>query len=94
MKNEKGKRTMQENLDAMQIIKGNSENFLYNIAWLRRRYKLSRRDMAKILGIGILSVKKIEKGKLPKKLTVNAIDNIYAVFGVLPEDQFKSKLGE
>ena len=56
---------MQENLDAMQIIKGNLENFLYNIAWLRRRYKLSRRDMAKILGVGVLSVKKIEKGKLP-----------------------------
>lgn len=50
----------------------NIQNFLYNIAWLRKQHHLTKKKMAALLGIGIFSLIKIENGRLPKKLTIEA----------------------
>ena len=41
------------------------EYFCHNIAFLRKSHGLSKKEMAKILGIGIWSLNKIERGELP-----------------------------
>ena len=45
--------------------------------------------MAKILKIGIESLNKIEKGVLPKRLSVNIVFCIEDYFKILAKDQFK-----
>lgn len=70
------------------------QNFLYNIAWLRKHHHLTKKKMAALLGIGIFSLIKIENGRLPKKLTIEAVEKIYFNFGIDPEEQFSRKFGE
>jgi len=41
------------------------ENFLYNIAWLRKNNGISKKNMAKILKISVPTLNKIENGIHP-----------------------------
>lgn len=66
-----------------------AEIFGKNIAYLRKSSGLSKSKMAKILGIGIKSLEKLESGIIPPRLSSRIIFNIYYSFGVLPKDQFK-----
>lgn len=50
--------------------------------------------MAKIIGVGVNSLNKIEKGEFPPSLTVEVIFNIYEYFGITPEKQLSGLLGE
>lgn len=56
----------------------------HNILWLRRHYGISRKRMAALLGIGLWSLKKIEKGKLPPRLTIEILFTLYEQFGISP----------
>ncbi len=67
-------------------------NLLYNITWLRKKEKLSKKEMARILGIGKVSINKIEKGEVPKRLVANAIIAIYQNFGISPAVLFEKRL--
>ena len=69
-------------------------NLLYNIKWLRKRDKLSKKQMARILGIGMVSMNKIEKGKVPYRLGANVIIAVYQHFGILPTVLFEKRLDE
>lgn len=60
--------------------------FLNNIAWLRRHYGLTKKEMARRLGISIWSLKKIENGELPSRLTIDVLYRIYQVFGISMAD--------
>ena len=68
-------------------------NLLYNIAWLRRRNGLSKREMARRLGIGVASLNAIERGELPN-VSVEIFFNIEKSFGIHPKDQLAGRLGE
>lgn len=70
------------------------ENFTYNIAWLRKQHNLSKKEMCKILDISIYNLNKLEKGILPKQLSVNVVFAVWKHFKVLPENQFIKKLGK
>ncbi len=63
--------------------------FAENVAHLRRRHGLSKKDMAKLLGIGMCSLNKLEKGEFPPRLTVEVNMRIYLYFGIYPSDQFR-----
>lgn len=65
-----------------------AENFMFNVAWLRKKYGLSKVKMAKLLGIGVGSLNKIEKGELPPRMSVDVVFNIHKHFGILPKKQF------
>ena len=71
-----------------KLITGETKIFLYNVAWLRRKHGLSKKDMAKILGISTATRNKIEKGEMPPRMSVEIVFNIYEYFGVLPKNQF------
>ena len=61
-------------------------NFCNNVQLLRRSKGLSQRAMAEIMGIGIGSLRKIEYGILPPRLTVDVLFRLYCTFGISPQD--------
>lgn len=67
--------------------------FMSNMVWLRKKYGFSKVKMAKLLGIGVGSLNKIEKGELPPRISVDVVFNIHKHFGILPKKQF-TKLWE
>lgn len=66
--------------------------FMRNVARLRAEHGLSKREMAKRLGIGVGTLNKLERGQLPARLSVSVIYSIYREFGVLPSQQFADLL--
>ena len=62
--------------------KRNEEIILSNFVWLRKKYGLSRKDMAAILRIGIGSWNKIERGILPPRMSVDVLDRMEETFGI------------
>ena len=65
-----------------EVIKNISRNTLY----LRRVNDFSKKEMAEILGIGVTSYAKIEKGILPPRLSVRFLFRIQEYFGVSAAD--------
>ena len=77
------------------LSKGTSrqiQNFMYNIAWLRKQNNLSKKEMAKILNISVYHINKLEKGVLPNHLSADLVFNIRNHFGIHPTKQFGEKL--
>ncbi len=62
--------------------------FCQNILALRKKYQLTQVKMAELLGISIKSLRSLERGKIPPKLSCKILFNIYEVFGVFPGDMF------
>ena len=69
------------------------EIFGYNVAWLRKRYGLSKKEMAEIMGIGVGSLTKVERGEIPPQMKVDVLVKIYRRFGITPERQLRQRLG-
>ncbi|MBP3478666.1 MAG: helix-turn-helix transcriptional regulator [Oscillospiraceae bacterium] len=63
-----------------------------NITWLRKHYGFSKRKMAKLLGIGVWSLNKIEKGELPPRLGINIVFAVQEHFNVHPTVQLSQLL--
>ena len=62
--------------------------FCQNIKKLREKNGLSEKEMAKILGIGAISLEKIEQGIIPYRTGVKLIFNISQHFGIEPHKLF------
>ena len=62
--------------------------FLHNIVWLRKHYGISKKRMAKMLGIGLCSLNKLEKGEIPPRMDVHIIFAVSKQFGISPAEQF------
>lgn len=63
-------------------------NFIKNIIYLREKHSFSKETMAKKLGISVYSLNLIEKGQIPKGVTVEILFKIEKEFGLLPSQQF------
>ena len=63
-----------------------TENFIYNIIWLRKKHNLSKSKMAKLLGISVSSLNKLENGILPPRLGTEVIFLIQEQFHIHPKD--------
>lgn len=70
-------------------IETETKQLLVNIAYLRKCHNLSKKAMARILGIGIGSYNKIEQGELPERLNVDVIFNITDYFKIPPAFLFR-----
>ncbi|MBQ9963765.1 MAG: helix-turn-helix transcriptional regulator, partial [Clostridia bacterium] len=64
----------------------------HNMKHIREQYAFSKRDMARLLGIGIGSLNKLEKGELPPRLGVEILFNIQHYFGISPQILLTEKL--
>ncbi len=62
--------------------------FVHNITWLRKHYGIFQKRMAVLLGIGIASLKAIENGQIPPRLSVEIFFHIHPVV------QLPQRLGE
>lgn len=72
------------------VFENEIDNFLGNIAYLRKQNKLSKRKMAQMLGISVKCLNGIENGELPPNIGVNVIFNIEKNFGVSPKKLFSA----
>lgn len=61
--------------------------FLYNIAWLRKHYGISKKKMAELLGIGVGSLNKIEQGILPPRMSMEVVFHVFDHFHLMPSRQ-------
>lgn len=69
------------------------ENLCHNIYRLRKDNNLTQKEMAKLLKIGIGSLRKLEAGIIPPRMTVDIFYHVYAAFGISP-DQLVAKKDE
>lgn len=76
----------------LSVYRERYENFLYNIAWLKKRHGLSEEKRVQLLGIGIGSFRKIEAGEIPRRLEVRIQFNIWTNFGIPIKDQLEKRL--
>ncbi|MBE6548917.1 MAG: helix-turn-helix transcriptional regulator [Ruminococcaceae bacterium] len=67
------------------------ENFSKNMKAIRTKNNISKKEMAKILVIGIGSLLKIENEILPPKLEANILIKIYNKFEILPSELFSKE---
>jgi len=63
---------------------------LSNFVWLRKKYGLSRKEMAACLRIGIGSWNQIESGIMPPRLSASVLMRVEDCFGI-PAKVFISK---
>ena len=68
------------------------ENMLYNIAWLRKYHRISKKRMAKMLLIGAASLNRIEKGEMPPRLGAGVLMRVYLKFGIRPAELVARRL--
>lgn len=61
---------------------------LNNIELIRKEKLLSKKSMAKILGVSVKTINKIEQGVFPPRLSVSVIFKLHKNFGVLPYELF------
>ena len=64
----------------------NSELFILknNLVCLRKQNGLSQKQMARLLGIGVGSLRKLEHGCLPSRLSVDFLFRIQDLFHIQP----------
>ncbi len=68
-------------------------NAAHNIKWLRAENKLTQAEMAKLLKITPVSLRRIERGDFPERLRVMVPFRISVQFDIRPADLFSKKLG-
>lgn len=64
-------------------------NFCRNILWLRKTCGLTQKQMAKLLHISVRTLRQIEHGVLPQCVTVEILDHIRNLFGLMPSQVFE-----
>ena len=58
------------------------QNFLFNLAALRKQHHLTQKQMAHILGIGVHSWRMIERGEMPPRLSARVVLTASDAFGI------------
>ena len=71
-------------------MKENNEIYVFcqNIKKLRENNNLSKIEMAKIMGLSVMSLRKIENGELPPRIGVNTLFNLCKNFNIKPKKVF------
>ena len=64
--------------------------FCENLRRLRKEANLTKKEMARKLGISVYLLSQIEKGKVSNRITVNLILRVYSEFKILPSELFES----
>lgn len=69
-------------------------NFSHNVKYLRLHNHLSKKSMAKVLGIGTKTLSKIEQGEFPPNTSIRIFYRIHQYFNLSPQHQLTRRLGE
>lgn len=65
---------------------------LENIKMLRKKFHLSKKSMAQIMGISVESINKIESGKCPEKLKIDILFRLEKFFSIPVYKLFLSQI--
>jgi len=89
-----GGRTMDKGKENLFYEKGGQNCkqiivFCQNVKMLRERNELSKKEMAKILGIGTVGLAKIEQGIIPSRAGVDAIFKLAQYCKIKPHKLFE-----
>ena len=60
----------------------NIEDFCRNIAYLRKKNGLTQKQMAKIMGTSVYSIRLLEHGVMPEQLPYTVLYPLHEYFGV------------
>ena len=66
--------------------------FCENIKALRKINNLSKKEMAKLIGIGTKRLTLIENGRLPPRLGCDVLFEIQKNFGIVPKTMFSENM--
>lgn len=72
-------------------MKSELENLCHNIYRLRKANNLTQKEMAKILKVGVGSLRKLEAGIIPPRMTVDILYHVYVAFGISPSQLMEKK---
>ena len=67
-------------------------NFCENVKFLRECYGFTQTEMAKKMGISVKSLRKIENGEVPPRLSCVVLFKIQHEFGIEPTRMLKCSL--
>ena len=62
------------------------DNLIHNTMWLMESRGLSKKEMAKMMGISISSLSKIEKGEFPMRLGSRILCKMHESFSVTSDE--------
>lgn len=63
--------------------------FCANLKHLREKEGLTHKEMAACLGIGVETLKRLERGEIPPRVSVEVIFRASTVFGLHPKELFR-----
>ena len=64
------------------------QTLCHNLLFLRKKYGYSQKTMAKLLKIGIGSLRRLERGEVPRRLGVEFLFRVQAHFKINPDTLF------
>lgn len=64
------------------------EILTHNLLWLRKKHGYSQKTMAQLMGIGVKSLRALERGKLPPRLTIDCLPPVCRHFQINPSTLF------
>ena len=68
------------------------DNLIHNIITLRKQYGLTKKAMAKLLGISLYSLNKLENGVIPPQLGVEIVFRMQACFDIPIRELFDKRI--
>ena len=69
-------------------INRKAESLALNLYLIRKKNSLTQKEMAKRIGIGINTLRQLEKGNIPSRVSVGLIFNISNEFNIEPHELF------
>lgn len=69
-------------------MKDDVQIFCENVRWIKEKEGLSDRQLASILQIGLYSTRKLLKGELPGRMSVDVVFHIARHLGCRPSEVF------
>jgi len=69
-----------------QSLKSEHLYLNHNLCWLRKKYGISQKLMAELLGISLYSLRRLEQGFLPETVGVEILFCIHKHLGIDPGD--------
>lgn len=69
-------------------INRKGESLALNLYLIRKKNGLTQKEMAKRIGIGINTLRQLEKGIIPSRVSVGLIFNISNEFNIEPHELF------
>ena len=64
------------------------ETLTHNLLWLRKKRGYSQKTMAQLMGIGVKSLRALERGELPPRLTVACLPPVCRHFQISLSELF------